>query len=132
MTILLSSFGGGGLPRLAPDLNFPLERASGASTLKSVNLTPTPGTPEAALSLSGKWAVNFLEFLGLTSEALTIKLTVDGVIIWNSTVPPATTQHLLGEQNTNEAYQCESSFLLEITTISTTSCRLDYLARPIL
>jgi hypothetical protein len=122
---------GGSLKKLAPDLNYPNERANAGATIKTINLSPTPGVPETALNLSGKWAVSNLNFRDLISEAVTIKLTIDGVVIWNAAAIPATVQLLLGSNTHPEVYGCNSSLLLEITTTTDTSCSLDYVARPI-
>ena len=137
---LSSIAGGGGLPQLAPDLTFPssLTTTSGYKTISGINAA---GSLTTALSLTGKFYVNALRLEQLTTETITVKLTIDGVIIWNDTfAAPSSIIKLFGRTgvdatNTNEiveSVQCNSSFLLELQTLTDTSVTLKYLARPIL
>ena len=137
MALLNSIAGGGGNIKLAPDLTFPSSLAN-ASAIKSVSLNPSTGLI-TALSLTGKFVVDTLLFVGMTVETVTIKLTVDGVVIWNDTFTAATTLYLLSQQSStgslpgsSSSFTCDSSFLLEIQTATDTSVFLEYLARPIL
>lgn len=137
MTIKASSLGGGGLPRLAPDLTFPSTRLDGAGYAR-VTINPV-GSLTTALSLSGKFAIERLEFAQLLSEAVTIKLTIDGVVIWNDsfTSPTANTVYLLGQGiatsvTSPSSIQCNSSLLLELQTTTDIAVNLQYIARPIL
>lgn len=136
MTILLSSLGGGGgLPQLAPDLSFPANINANDGAITVTNIDGSSGLT-TALSLSGKWSIGLLRFQSLTSESITIKLTVDGVVIWNTALtPPSSNLVLLGNTSTSstrEFFQCESSLLLEIQTTTDSNCQLAYVARPIL
>ena len=137
MTIKLINKGGSGgsLPRLAPDLTFPSTPLGPTTTTRSVTINPV-GALTTALSLTGKFYIGALSFAGLTAETITIKLTVDGVVIWNDTFSSGLGVSLLGEGSTTNAYsdvmQCNSSFLLEIQTLTDTIVTLNYLARPIL
>lgn len=122
------------LPRLAPDLSFPSGVLSGS--IYQVVLDPSGGLT-TALSLSGKFSINYIEFAGLTAETITIKLTIDGTVIWNDTFTAASTARLLGAREgsangISQEIQCNSSLLLEIQTATDTSVVLNYLARPIL
>ena len=68
---------------------------------------------------------------------MTVKLTVDGVVIWNdSFTGTSSSQYLLGNiaagQAVSETIQCNTSFLLEIQTATDTDINLDYMARLIL
>ena len=124
---------GGGLPQLAPDLTFPASVTGGRSTrfISGINAFNALTT---AVSFSGKHLVSYLVFTGLTAETVTIKLTIDGVVIWNSTFTSPTTLQLLGDGNPSytEPFESKESFLLEIQTTSDTNVNLEYLARPIL
>lgn len=142
MTINVSDLKGGGstaafyLTKLAPDLNFPSRLVNGR-TYFSKTINPSGGLTEA-LSLTGKHFVSFLRFTGLTSESITVKLTSDGVVIWNDTFTVAgSILQLLGATESavgGVAGQvgCETSLLLEIQTASDTSVSFTWLARPIL
>ncbi len=138
MTIKLSSKGGGGLPKLAPNLTFPssLSGTSGHSVITGINAV---GSLTTALSLTGKFMIDLLRFDGLLAESMIFKLTVDGVVIWNDTFTPASNLLLIGNDNTAgiasagmSPIQCDSSLLLEVQTTTDTSINLYYLARPIL
>lgn len=127
--------GGGSGFKLAPDLLFPSRLVPGVG-YSHVNLNPA-GSLTTALSLTGKWLVQGLYFAQLTSELITVKLTIDGVVIWDNTFTSgATTLHLNSRVNSSAPngtdVVCESSFLLQIQTATDTSVDLYYAARPIL
>jgi hypothetical protein len=103
-----------------------------------VAITVVAGVDSTLLTLTGKFSISYLDIFNLVSEAVTIKLTVDGVIIWNSVPTNGTTQHLFGAevnstgtQQITENMQCNESLLLEINTTSDTSVGLTYLVRPL-
>lgn len=129
--------GASGLPQLAPDLTYPstLSGSSGFVTVAGIDGSSGLTT---ALSLSGKFAIDLLYFAGLALESMTFKLTVDGVVIWNSSFSVSgTSLSLFGAFNsaansTTSSMQCKNSLLLEIQTTSDTSVTLRYVARPIL
>lgn len=136
MTIRTSSFGGtGGIPKLSPDLTFPADINANDGTLTISGIDGSAGLT-TALSLTGKWSIGMLRFNSLTAENVTIKLTVDGIVIWDATQSiPSTFFQLLGNVSTSscrEYISCNSSFLLEIQTATDTDCSLNYVARPIL
>lgn len=142
MTILFSSItggGAGGLPRLAPDLAYPSTLVISAGYVRII-FNPM-GALTTALSLTGKHAIDRLELVNLTLELITIKLTIDGVVIWNSTFSvPGSTLVLFGYGGGNtgalsgssSTMQCESSLLLEVQTLTDTAVNLQYIARPII
>ena len=129
---------GGGLPQLAPDLTFPADRIATQSTYKRIDGIDATGGLTAALSLTGKYIVNYLSFTANAVENNTIKLTIDGVVIWDSTfIPGANSIVLFGNRartnaGSDESLQCNTSLLLEIQTTSDNSISLEYIARPIL
>lgn len=134
MALLNSITGGGNGFKLAPDLTFPGDIA-GSGSFKRLVFDPS-GALTTALSLTGKFVIDTLYFSGLTAETITVKLTVDGVVIWNDTFTTTTTLALLSNISTvsgsSISITCGSSFLLELQTATDTSVTLDYLARPIL
>ena len=135
MTIKLINKGGGGsLPKLAPDLTFPSTRST-TTAYATVTVNPV-GALTTLLSLTGKFYIGLLQLNNLTAETVTLKLTVDGVVIWNDTYTSPISSALLGgngdTSSNNDAIQCNSSFLLEMQTLTDTSVTLRYLARPIL
>lgn len=125
--------GGGSLPRLAQDLTYPSDKDAAAGTIKRIVVPVVAGVKTTTLSLTGEWKINFIEYDSLIAEAMTHKLTIDGGVIWNSVGQSGTTERLLGSQiDIQEAIKCSESLLLEITTTTDTSVRLNFLARPIL
>ena len=138
MSKLLSSIsGGGGLPRLAPDLTYPSSLTATTGYIKVTGINAV-GALTTALSLTGKFAIDLLQFENITNESMIIKLTVDGVIIWNDTFASGgSTMSLFGSRSTNgtdvsSTMQCNSSLLLEVQTTADASIDLVYVARPIL
>lgn len=128
-----------GAVRLAPDLSRTL---GGATTQTIVDIDGSSGYT-TALSLTGKYIINWLVFDGFTaSEQIDIKMTVDGVLIFDSSDPSTSTTDVsvYGDGNTSSSniqqleggFIVESSFLLELQTSTTTDATLQYLARPIL
>tara|TARA_R110002096_G_scaffold252924_1_gene445850 strand:- start:113 stop:523 length:411 start_codon:yes stop_codon:yes gene_type:complete len=136
MTIKTSALGGGGPPKLAPDLTYPssLGANRGFTTIAAIDASSGLTT---ALSLTGKFSIDLLQFSLLTAENITVKLTIDGVVIWNDTFSVVgTTLQLFGSDSststTISTMQCEASLLLEIQTATDTDISLDYTARPVL
>lgn len=126
-----------GLPQLAPDLTYP-STLSNSSGFVSVSGIDGSSGLTTALSLSGKFAIDLLWFSGLALESMTFKLTVDGVVIWNSSFTLLVSSLSLfgaftsSNNSTTSSMQCKNSLLLEIQTTSDTSVTLRYVARPIL
>jgi hypothetical protein len=127
---------GGGLPQLAPDLTYPstLSGNLGFARVTGINAV---GSLTTALSLSGRFSVSLLQFENITGEPVTVKLTIDSVVVWNDTFTASSSIRILGSRNTDgtdvpETISCNSSFLLEIQTTADPSVGLAYLARPIL
>ena len=134
-----TSGGGGALPSLAPDLTYPGDRLSlNLKTYKEITGINASLGLTTALSLSGKFAISLLRFKDISTGLMTIKLTVDGVVIWNDSFTGTGTnsQYLLGNTSggagVSETIQCNTSFLLEIQTATDPSVDLYYMARPIL
>ena len=130
---------GGGLPQLAPDLNFISNNV--ASTVVYQNLLINPaGALTTALSLTGKFAIAALAFSSVLAENVTIVLTIDDVVIINDNFTSGISVSLLnatngtpsGDSNDVGAILCNSSLLLQIQTATDTSVVLNYIARPIL
>ena len=125
-----------GLPQLAPDLTFPATLL-GQNGFANVSAIDASAGLTTALSLSGKFAINLLTFNSLSSEVITVKLTIDGVVIWNDSSTANINLQLLGsntraDANVPESITCNTSLLLEVQTTTDTSIGLSYLARPIL
>lgn len=130
--------GGGGLPKLAPELTYPADKLVGGAVYKRISAIDASAGLTTILSLTGKFAVSYMAFLSITAEVNTIKLTVDGVIIWDTTYTPSATDNLIGATNTSALSPqdivngCDESFLLEYQTATDTNIVFDYLARPLL
>jgi len=137
--ILLSTLvGGGGLTRLAPDLTWPSSKQSATVTYERITGINAQGSLTTALLLTGKFSISYLFISGWTAEAVTIKLTIDGEVIWNDSFSATlTSENLLGQLSSaglgpQEVISCDSSLLLEIQTATDTSITLDHTTRPIL
>lgn len=124
--------------RLAPDLTFPSSLSSSAPKA-FVTIDPS-GALTTILSLTGKYAIDLLGFSGLpTIEIVTIKMTVDGVVIWNDTFTPtvATINIFSADNGTTSQlgyapFICDSSLLIEVETVADTAVSLGYYVRKIL
>lgn len=140
MTIKIGSFeGGGGLLTLAPDLTFPstLNGVKGSVVVIGIDASSSLTT---ILSLTGKFAVDFLYLSRMVLENATIKLTVDGVVIWNDTFLLTNSElSLLGSNEAtsrgvgnSSSILCDSTLLLELQMTTDTDIDFEYLVRPIL
>lgn len=138
--IPLSTLAGGGQLQLAPDLTWPSRKIVGNGVFERITgINGTPGGLVPALSLTGKYNVGFVYLSNLVNESITLKLTVDGVVIWNNTFTVGTTVFIAigggtGTVNygSDGPYQCNTNFLLEITTITANNIICEFGARPIL
>ena len=123
------------LPRLAPDLLYLTTKQYAGSQYKAVSITGTTSLV-TALQLTGKWAIQNLSFKPIATGSLTVKLTIDGETIWDTTVPTTNIDFaMLGGASTtywaDETYMCNSSLKLEVKHSEATVLNLIYLARPI-
>ena len=118
---------GGALIKLAPDL-LALERRAQANMYESDNVTMVAGVENEILTLTGKYAVSFLELRSLVLESMTVRMEVNGTPIWNSTKTLTASNwslhNALIDQNFLPAFQVNSSFSLFLTTTSDTSIDL--------
>lgn len=137
MTLKTSSLGGGGgLPRLAPDLTAPT-RWGGTNIRAELTGLNSGGSPITVLSITGSAGyISHAYFDVLTAGAQTIKLTIDGVVIfndvWTTTVTAPT---LIGGASLSTFFydpvSWRSSFLLEVTSADT-SFNFTYTYRRVL
>ena len=133
--MIISAPGGGGFVKLAPDLTSFSDRGGGQYV--SVTAIDATGSLTTLLSLTGKFIVDMLA-LGLltTGDIDKIKLTIDGVVIWNETGMSVNgaSAFLIGTSLSDNWYQlqCDVSLLLQLQTTVDTSISLNYSVRPIL
>ena len=137
MTIKTSSFGGGGISQLAPDLTAPTTWNGLASSINIVGLNPSAGLTTAISIPAKKGSINYLTLNSLIAEDYTIKLTIDGVVIWNDVwTISGTSAILIGGPNTStlgfDPCYFNESFLLEIQSTTDTSIGLTYVFRELL
>jgi len=120
---------------LAPDLTFPSSRLTSTNYIRISGIDATGGLT-SALSLTGKFSVDLVRLNLLTAETITVKLTVDSVVVWNDTFTCTTALPLIGsptgDADMNPSIICQESFLLEVQTATDNNISLEYLARPIL
>jgi len=127
--------GGGGLPQLAPDLNYPATINGTAGYINIGGLDVSSGLT-TILDLSGKYEISLIHLTGMTSnESMSFKMTVDGVVIWNAVgFNSSTSFKLFGEVGglgTPAAIQCNTSVKVEVHIPTDTSIGLNYIARAI-
>lgn len=129
---------GSGLVKLAPDLTYPSSLNGSSPHILVTGIDASSGLTNL-LNLSGKYIVSALYILDLTAESITVKLTVDGVIVWNDTFVTSTILSLLSPSYNSESHpsygpaiRCDSSFLLQLQTTSDADVSFRYLAMPIL
>lgn len=123
------------LPKLAPDLNYVADKAIGTATYTIVTGIDGSSGFVPALSLIGSFSIEMLEFTSVTTLDTTVRLTVDGVEIWNSLAGAGTSLNLISDTVTVQAsgtYMCEESFLLEVATVLDNNITLNYRVVPIL
>ena len=108
---------------LAPDLTFPSAKATGADTYRTSAVTDysTGGLVEA-FDLTGPGVFSHLSVSGLTAEEITLKLTVDSVVIWSDTWTCGTGELLFGGDEgatiaVPEMAHFATSFKFEMTTV---------------
>lgn len=127
---------GGGLPKLAPNLTYPDSKSTNNNYITVSGIDAT-GSLTTLLSLTGKYSIPWLQIQNMLAEAVTVKLTIDGVIIWNESYTNAGTGQSNffgspdGQAGVTEAMQCDSSLLFELQTATDTNVILNYLARPL-
>lgn len=136
MTIKLSlKVGSGSLQELVPDLTIPSQLVGvGTASRRTSAIDTTTGGLVTVLSLTGKHAVGKIELDSMpTSESVTVKLTIGGVIIYNDTfINTLTSLLLVGGGAASEAtYLSKTSLLLEVTTVTGTVVTSEYIARKI-
>ncbi len=133
---LSSLIGDNALPKLAPDLASWSDRANGAAYVVVSGIDATAGLT-TLLSLTGKFLIDtlFIDSMG-ANNAAEIKLTIDGVIIWNETGLSSNSvgEPVIGKLDGTHGHQirCDSSLLLEIKMTSDNDIELVYQVRPII
>lgn len=126
----------GALPQLAPDLLFPSQ--TGASPLRSVSANVSTGMT-TVLNITGKGMISYLDLYGQgTTGTAKIKLTIDGVPIWDDTTNiKATSSYLLGSSEGRAGtaheipYVFNQSLKLEYYKPGVTDLIVSYVTRPI-
>lgn len=120
---------------LAPDLTFPSSRLGRTNYVRVVGINATAGLT-SVLNLTGKFSVDLVRLTELTTETITVKLTVDSVVVWNDTFTCSSFLPLIGsptgDADMSPSIICQDSFLLEVQTTADSNISLEYLARPIL
>jgi len=85
------------------------------------------GVESAVLTLSGKYTVNFLELRNLIAESMTVRMVLDSVEIYDSTITTGSVWSIyntLADQNFLPAFQVTSTLVLYLTTTTDTSISL--------
>ena len=129
--------GGGGFYKLAPDLNRISEQKATGDGYKEINIDAR-GALTTVINLSGKWLLTNPFIYGAGNQVVTLKVTVDNIVIINDTF---TVQNfrtaIVGVQGgittqINDTYlYCDSNILVEFQTATANSVLFQYNARPI-
>jgi len=113
-----------GVPiQLAPDL-LALERRGGIAMYESDTVAMVAGVESAVLTLSGKYTVNYLELRSLIAESMTVRMVLDSVEIYDSTITTGSAWSIyntITDQNFLPAFQVTSTLVLYLTTTTDTS-----------
>jgi len=115
-----------GIPiQLAPDL-LALERraANGINMYEIDTVAMVAGVESAVLTLSGKYTVNYLELRSLIAESMTVRMVLDSIEIYDSTITTGSVWSIynsLANQNAAPAFQVGSSLVVYLTTTTDTS-----------
>jgi hypothetical protein len=131
-----SSGGGSALPKLAPDLTWPDDSGT-AGSIVSLNGVNVQGSLQTALLAEGTFSFDYLRISANTIELTTVKLTIDGEVIWNSVdFTPGSQIFLYNADGTGAlagegGKLVEETFLLEMETLTDTSININYILRPI-
>jgi len=127
--------GGGGLSKLAADLTWPSTPGNGVEyvTVTGINAM---GALTTALSLTGKFALGHLSLQNMIAETTTVKLTIDGAVVFNDVgfTSFASAQLIGGLSNVTYqpfGFSVSNSLLLEVQKLTDTSIDVRYTARPI-
>lgn len=129
---LLSSIisGGGGVPRLEPDLNFPSVKDA-LNINKRAVISVSGGVPSVFFSLVGKFAIPYIRGITMT-DCTNVKLTVDGEVIWNDAVTAGNNNNFLGSGGiTDIPISCNDTAELEATFSTAGNREFNFVARPI-
>lgn len=141
MTIRLSQkTGGGSAKRLAPNTAFPANATYAGGAAPYIETTGVDiSTGADVINLSGKYVISAFEVDSITaSTALDVVLTVDGVTIWNDTIPSGKVfaqMDLWGTMAGSDSLDpilCESTFVLNLTQVGETTATIKYIAAEIL
>ncbi|MGJ8682178.1 hypothetical protein [Paraglaciecola sp.] len=118
--------------KLAPHLTYPEDKWLTGSTRLAKRNVNAFGSVTNILSLTGRHKISYLEIENLNG-GVEIKLTVDGIIIWNGQLSESGTRHNLfgGNNQPPEFFIVEDSLLLDVQTNTDPDFNLYYLARPI-
>ena len=127
--------GGGGLPKLAPDLLYPSQIVVTSAPIRNTgNIDTTTGGLVTLLSLTDRSAYSLIQIDGLPLESITLKFTVDGIIILNDTFinAIATNFSLVGGAAVSDTtYEFNSSLLLEVSSTTGTNVNTEFIVRKI-
>lgn len=125
--------------KLAPDLLYHSSKESDTGSTTLVSGIDASSGLTTVISLTGKFSVRLMRLDSLIAEQITIKLTIDGVVIWNDTFTLTSTGlWLWGFEQSGSAktivedFICEESLLLELQTTTASSVDFRYNIRPIL
>lgn len=139
MTIEVGSSGGSSALEFAPEA---ITAGEAMNNTTSITIAVTPGSYSTLLTATGKFNLNFISVSGVAVENHRIRLTADGVVVWNTGDLAITTGSMIlfGGNSTVgfnigavvENRLIKTSILLEIQTTADTSVNLNYRLRPVL
>ena len=147
MSELLSSVvGGGGLPQLAPDLNWPANLRPTQGYIRVAGIPITYSSFSPLLTLTGKFYVSYIALDAMVNLMnYDLKLTVDDEVKWNSAFTAYSPGNIflgafsrsasdIPSSSSDVGFIVKKNMLLELKSGGggAVSVTLDYLAKPIL
>jgi len=126
-----------GMPVLAPDLTAPTTWDGLAPTTTITGIDASSGLTTVLSLPDASGYITWLNFGSMTAEDYTIKLTIDGAVIWNDvwTVTGSTAQLIGAASTAAKVYDpvaFNNSFLLEIQSTSDNNICATYMRRKLL
>ena len=130
--------GGGGFYKLAPDLNRISEQKVTGDAYKEIDNIDARGALTTVINLSGKWLLTNAFIYGAGNQVVTLKVTVDNIVIINDTFTVQNfrtgivgVQGSMTNQISDTYLYCDSNILIEFQTATDDSVLFQYNARPI-
>ena len=104
---------------------------SGQNAERVSSVDTTTGGLVTVISTSGKFALSHITLSLMPVESLTVKMTVDGVVIFNDTFSNPSSNLKIYDSNSkpNPVFLSKTSLSLEVESSTGTGVQCDFIAR---